>query len=225
MPQIFAHRGYHKEFAENTLDAISSAYAVGVTGVEIDVHLTRDEVWILNHDKDYYGTIISETSYEDLMELSDYYTHNLTLLEDVLTRYDDKKINIECKERDLRKGRHLAQFVETHRDPSTCLISSFSKSSLIGVRTFSDTLKMALLGLYLFPRTWKQFHRRYNLFSINPHYKFISNRLVRRANNNGLKVHAWTVNNERSIRSMIAHQVDAIITDDPELVRDILSKI
>lgn len=52
LPTIIAHRGNAAEFPENTLEALGSAVALGVSFVEFDVQLTADFVPVLMHDAD-----------------------------------------------------------------------------------------------------------------------------------------------------------------------------
>lgn len=47
---VIAHRGYACCYPENTLEAIESSIASGARAVEVDVHMTRDDVPILMHD-------------------------------------------------------------------------------------------------------------------------------------------------------------------------------
>jgi len=49
-PRIIAHRGASGHAPENTLAAIHRAFELGADGVEVDLHLTRDEVPVLIHD-------------------------------------------------------------------------------------------------------------------------------------------------------------------------------
>src|SRR4051794_30307799 len=44
------HRGARGLVAENTLPAFETAFDLGVTSIETDVHLTRDGVPVLAHD-------------------------------------------------------------------------------------------------------------------------------------------------------------------------------
>jgi glycerophosphoryl diester phosphodiesterase len=53
LPTIVAHRGNAAEFPENTLAALESAVALGVSHVEFDVQLTADHVPVLLHDADF----------------------------------------------------------------------------------------------------------------------------------------------------------------------------
>jgi len=48
---IFAHRGAKKEAAENTRSAFDRALEYPIDGIETDVHLSRDEVAVLWHDR------------------------------------------------------------------------------------------------------------------------------------------------------------------------------
>jgi glycerophosphoryl diester phosphodiesterase len=49
--QIIGHRGASAHAPENTLAAIQLAWAQGVAGVEIDVHLTKDNRLVAIHDE------------------------------------------------------------------------------------------------------------------------------------------------------------------------------
>jgi len=49
-PELIAHRGYPRDFPENTLPGITAALRVGARYVEIDVQMTADRVPVLFHD-------------------------------------------------------------------------------------------------------------------------------------------------------------------------------
>ena len=48
--QIVAHRTGGKKFSENSLDGIDYAVECGCYASEIDVRLTKDGVFVVNHD-------------------------------------------------------------------------------------------------------------------------------------------------------------------------------
>ncbi|KAH6625443.1 Tubulin/FtsZ, GTPase domain-containing protein [Boeremia exigua] len=52
LPQAIAHRGFKAKFPENTMGAFKGAVEVGADALETDVHLTKDGVVVLSHDKD-----------------------------------------------------------------------------------------------------------------------------------------------------------------------------
>ncbi|KAF2272494.1 tubulin-domain-containing protein [Westerdykella ornata] len=51
-PQAIAHRGYKAKFPENTMGAFKGAVKVGAEAIETDIHLSKDGVVVLSHDKD-----------------------------------------------------------------------------------------------------------------------------------------------------------------------------
>ena len=52
MVQIFAHRGSSGTHPENTLPAFAEAVRIGADGIELDVHLTKDEQIVVIHDEE-----------------------------------------------------------------------------------------------------------------------------------------------------------------------------
>ena len=50
--QIIAHRGASHDAPENTLASVELGYEQGADAVEIDIHLSKDNRIMVNHDKD-----------------------------------------------------------------------------------------------------------------------------------------------------------------------------
>lgn len=50
-PQVFAHRGGSALAPENTMAAFENGLALGAHGLELDVHLSRDGVVVVHHDR------------------------------------------------------------------------------------------------------------------------------------------------------------------------------
>ena len=49
-PEMIAHRGASREHRENTLPAFARALELGIDGIELDTHATRDGVVVVHHD-------------------------------------------------------------------------------------------------------------------------------------------------------------------------------
>lgn len=47
----FAHRGYSGLYPENTMLAFKKAIEIGASGIELDVHLTKDKEIVIIHDE------------------------------------------------------------------------------------------------------------------------------------------------------------------------------
>lgn len=66
--QIIAHQGnwQYEGWKRNSVEALKSALQWGFYGSECDVRMTKDSVYVICHDDDFYGMGISSTNYEDL---------------------------------------------------------------------------------------------------------------------------------------------------------------
>ena len=65
--KIIAHRAHTLKYGENNLKAIVySLKQEYVDGIEIDVRMTRDFKFVLNHDPFYRGHYIKNTSLKTL---------------------------------------------------------------------------------------------------------------------------------------------------------------
>ena len=101
---IIGHRGAAGLAPENTLDAMEAGIEAGADILEFDVRLTKDGVLVLVHDfhtmrTHHKASIISRTTYDDLMKFSDDYP-KVTRIEEVLDRYFGViLLNIEIKSR------------------------------------------------------------------------------------------------------------------------------
>ncbi len=51
MTTVFAHRGFSGNYPENTFLAFEKAVETGCHGIELDLHLTRDNVLVVIHDE------------------------------------------------------------------------------------------------------------------------------------------------------------------------------
>jgi glycerophosphoryl diester phosphodiesterase len=65
-------------------------------------------------------------------------------------------------------------------------------------------------------------HLDVDFLSVNA--KKVTRDLVQRLHNAGKQIHVWTVNSRELTTEMLDLRVDNIITDDPEMVRDVLNE-
>src|SRR5215212_4855372 len=68
MMLIYAHRGASAIHPENTLRAFRHALAIGVDGIELDVHATADGIPVVIHDRD-IGRTTDGDGYVDQISL------------------------------------------------------------------------------------------------------------------------------------------------------------
>ena len=66
MTKIYAHRGFSEKYPENTMLAFEKAVEIGVDGIELDVHLTKDNELVIIHDEDVKRTTNGEGLVKDM---------------------------------------------------------------------------------------------------------------------------------------------------------------
>src|SRR5438093_13044317 len=95
-PLVFAHRGGSALAPENTMAAFDNGVACGADGLELDVHLSRDGVVVVHHDRTLDrttplgGPIAAQTAAE--LRRAD-----VPVLADVLRRHRDVRVIVELK--------------------------------------------------------------------------------------------------------------------------------
>src|ERR1700693_4729077 len=95
-PLVFAHRGGAALAPENTLAAFDRGMELGADGLELDVHLSRDGVVVVHHDRTLDRTTtlrgpIAERVADELAAV------NVPTLAGVLARYPLARVIIEMK--------------------------------------------------------------------------------------------------------------------------------
>lgn len=69
--RVIAHRGYWNESVpRNSMAAFKRSLDLGIQGTEFDIHLTKDDRLIVNHDGDYNGVVLRHTNLADLRKLT-----------------------------------------------------------------------------------------------------------------------------------------------------------
>lgn len=123
---VISHRGYHKSFRENTLEAFQAAISLGVHGIETDVRLSADGELILCHDR--VAPNGREVSSLTRRELGAVLGHPVPTLEEALDLPGDILWNIEIK---IPQAFSPAiRVLESHPKAGDILVTSFWHSAV-----------------------------------------------------------------------------------------------
>jgi len=101
--EVFAHRGASWEHPENTLEAFEAALTDGATGIETDLHLTRDGLIALVHDPDLRKTAgdprrIADLTAREVGQIRIAGRHPVPFLQDLLDLVGGRvRVNLEIK--------------------------------------------------------------------------------------------------------------------------------
>ena len=98
-PLVFAHRGGSKLAPENTMTAFDRGMAAGADGLELDVHLSRDGVVVVHHDRSLDRTTRAHGPRGAIARPPSWPRSTCPRLRDVLARYPTTAVIVELKER------------------------------------------------------------------------------------------------------------------------------
>lgn len=235
-PTVMAHRGLSADAPENTLYAFSDAILVGADFIELDVQQTRDGVLVVMHDSNLKRTTgvnkdIWDVDYADIQNLDAgswfdpaYANARIPTLEETLQFVDKRaKLNIEIKP--TKHGsdtleQDVAELITRYQYTDACYVTSFSYGSLKKVKEANPEIRTG----YLMSVAYGQFYslKYADAFSLNK--VFVTSQVVNAAHQQGKQIFAWTVNGISEVRSLCNLHVDSIITDDPVMVQNVISR-
>ena len=232
--QIFAHRGFSLQYPENTMTAFRKALEAGADGIEMDARLTQDGQIVIMHDPTIDRTTNGKGKVRDMLlqEILGldagikkgvvFENERVPMLEQVFAELGGKLLlNIELCNYDEGDNRQLAnqtvELIEKYKLVDSVIISSFRFNNLVYVKDKNPSISCGLLAkqglLGLFARNL--LNHSVSVDALHPYYTDVNTGLIRKEQQCGRKVRAWSVNDPQDIRQLYELGVDAIFTDDP----------
>ncbi|MBI3292743.1 MAG: glycerophosphodiester phosphodiesterase [Elusimicrobia bacterium] len=249
---VIGHRGAMGVAPENTLASFQRGVAQGADFIELDVHLSRDGEAVVIHDDqvdrttDGQGTV-SALSVRELKRLdagawfgTAFQGERIPTLLEVLTWarsrrcWDGKPLGVivELKTIRARIGGQKAgilhlvdrvmKTIEQTRMRKRIVVISFDMQLLRAVKRHHPEQSVG----WLFSRRWScPLGRATALHAqvLFPRFNRVSRRLVQAARREGLSVATWTVNTERGMARCLRLGVDAVATNYPGRLRQLLA--
>jgi glycerophosphoryl diester phosphodiesterase len=246
-PLVFAHRGGSALAPENTLAAFDNGLAAGADGLELDVHLSRDGIVVVHHDRTLDRTTdlrgpIARCSAEDLSRANAGYRFRsgdtgtfpfrdralgVPTLIDVLYRYRDVPIIVEVKVDTAAMAGAVVGVIRAAGALDRVCLGSFGRTVLRAVRSLEPAVATSAAreevrwALYRSWCRWPVARPSYDGYQV-PEWAgrthVVSPRFIADAHRHGLAVQVWTVDDEVTARRLLAWGVDALITDRPDVV-------
>jgi glycerophosphoryl diester phosphodiesterase len=249
-PIAIAHRGGAEELPENTLPAFEAAIELGYSHIETDAHLSSDGVVFSFHDHvldritDRSGHLSTVSS--AVIAEADAAFHfspdgrtfplrgtgiRIPTMEEILTRWPDIFINIDTKSDAVVEP--LVELLRRLDAFDRVCIGSFSDDRLRRVRRLSGAAICTSMGpggittAWLASRTRRMPRLQADCVQVPVrarHLVVVDQRFIDAAHRAGLQVHVWTIDDAAQMTEVLDLGVDAVMTDRPRLLRDILTK-
>lgn len=221
-PLLLGHRGARasRHIPENTLASFELCLQHGCDGFEFDVRQSADGAAVICHDPAIRGLEIESTPARALA---------LPSLEEVLQQFSSRAfLDIELKVVGLQT--HLITALRSNPPQKGYVVSSFLPEVLGAVRNLDASIPLGFLceksGVlsmasgascparsedesipFAFPVKW-----------LIPRVDLVDPELIERSHASGRKVTAWTVNAADEMVQLTAWGVDAIISDQTEML-------
>lgn len=241
-PLILAHRGASVEAPENTLAAFELALEQGAHGVELDAKLTVDGEVVVIHDPTVARTTqgkgrVSQLTLAALQELDagsffseKYNGEKIPTLAGVFEAIGDRAlINVELTNyKTPRDGlaNKVCGLVKRFGLEERILFSSFLPSNLKRTRSLLPDIPRGLLALNGWPGWWaRSFGFNFGDYqALHPNLRDTTPQQIARVHRLKRRVYVYTVNAVEDMRHLINWGVDGLITDNPKLAMDVISK-
>ncbi len=241
----FAHRGFSASYPENTMLAYQKAVEIGAQGIEMDVRFTRDRKVIISHDgklermagkpghvRDYdlselrtfnFCGMHPEAGFTPIVTFEEYLDYIRTT--DIITNVEiksnaDNFLAIEDACVDLIRRFHLEERI---------IFSSFNHDSMIYCKRIAPEIRTGLLFYGEFSREFA--HLSFADYAklccadyLHPHHTSMTPEDVAQAQEDGIGVNVWTVDDPDIMRRYIAVGTHGIITNHPEILHGILGE-
>lgn len=229
------------------MEAFAGAVDLGFTHIETDLRITSDGVVVCFHDAamerttDGSGRLASMTSAE-VAGLDAGSRHRgvdgfsyrgqrirVPTFEELVTSFPHVRFVVDLKADGMAEP--LVRILEAHSLYERVIVGSFSDRRLEEIRTATGNRVMTSTGS-LATRRWLLASRVGRSVAGTAQalqvprqtrgVRVVDDRLVRVAHASGLHVHVWTVNEPEEMRRLLELGVDGLVTDRPDLLREVL---
>ena len=239
---VWAHRGASAYAPDNSMPAFELAVKMMSDGIEIDTHLSKDGIPVLCHDdvldntSDGAGRVRDHTL-DELRRLN--FNRNfpelgrvgIVTLEEcyLFAKKNGLFVNNEIKHYDDENWEELNEQVlkaaiKTGMEDSI-LYSGFWHDRLSELKKKAPDTRSGLLYMDYIEAPW-DYAKEYNADALHPEYcRILEQDYISRCHRAGILVNPWTIDEREKIENALKLGSDAIISNRPDLVRNILDHL
>lgn len=234
--KVIAHRGYSGRYPENTMLAFKKAVEAGCDEIELDVHLTKDDVLVVFHDEKIDRTtdgtgLIKDYTYEELKKF------NAAKLFPQVTEFEhiptfdeycawvattDVTTNIEIKTNnyyyeDIEKK--IVDILHKYGLEERVMFSSFNHLSLLKIKELLPNVECGALLNTKGLGNAGYYCNSYGFECYHPGFDGITDEIVAGCKKYGIKMNVWTINGMAELEQLYAWGCDGVITNFPSICK------
>jgi len=241
---VFAHRGGAKLAPENTLEAFDQGLACGADGLECDVHLSRDGVPVVIHDKTLERTtnatgLVGALSAAELARVDAGYHFardggfpfrglgiGVRPLESLLRRHQTPTI-IELKQGDPQLARAVTEVIRRTNAVERVCVGSFHRLAVQTIRAEAPEIATSACepeARWTLYKSWLRLpslgRKPYVAFQVPERagsLRVVSRAFVRQVHAEDATVQVWVVDQPEDVKRLFDWGVDGVISDRPDM--------
>ncbi|MDB6165802.1 MAG: ugpQ [Lacunisphaera sp.] len=224
---VIAHRGASAEKPENTLAAFRRALALKADGIELDVQASADGMPVVFHDARLrrltgFRGRLADLPWRELKQLRVAGTERIPRLSDVFALLRDRGMVVQVE---LKRGAAVAPVLRDIRRAKATrgvILASFEPELVAEARRLAPEIPRMLISAGRGgPGELLRQMAAAGADGLSLNYKSVRTRAtVNRIHAAGATLWCWTVNDATAARRLAEWGVDALIGDNPALLRD-----
>jgi len=228
--KIIAHRGYHSVQLENTMESFNAASKKGFKHLEFDIFFTKDFHPVILHDgaldsqSDTTGSI-NEMNLSDLNHITLNGGYKIPVLDSVLKKIssDFETIFIDLKEPCPDSGLTVfTEIIKKRHSYSNTIITSMNPEVIRKLKIIDPNLNLGADGAAngFEDNLDECIKQKYNHVLV--YFIQLDKHLCYIAHAKGIKVYAYTPFSEQELLRTLSYDIDGIMTDNPDLLKQII---
>jgi len=236
---VIGHRGAMGHCPENTFASFERALELGADWIELDVHLTRDGALAVIHDETVNRTtdghgLVKEHTLAELKQLDagrwfgpDFVGQRVPVLDEVLVwaRERNTVVDIEIKNAPIYYAgieEAVVESLDRAGMAEQVIVISFDHGSVQRVKALDSRVATGVLYSARPTDGGLGLARAAQADAVLPQWAFVTPEDVDLAHRADLVVAPWATSDPEVLRGLIAAGVDAIGTNHPDILRQLL---
>jgi glycerophosphoryl diester phosphodiesterase len=229
--KIIAHRGYSFKAPENSISAFKEAFKISSDGIELDIHLTKDDKIVVMHDERTKRTsngdlLIEDTTLSELKKLDigswkgkeweEERIPELSEVFDIVPKQTEIVIEIKVG---IEIIPMLTQYVnESKKNDSEITFISFNDSIYKIKEKIPNIDALVLYDKYENIDEIIEKTKANNCDGLDLNWAHLTSDIAKKVKDADLQLYVWTVDDVKVAKEMKLMGVDGLTTNNPELM-------
>jgi glycerophosphoryl diester phosphodiesterase len=251
---VIAHQGGNHLWPDNTLFAFQNAVDLGADVLEMDLHITSDDVLVIIHDETVDRTTdgsgeVEQMTLAEIKTLDAAYRWtrddgatypyrgqgiSVPTLEEVFQAFPGQRMTIEIKKTERSMAKPFCEMIRKYNMQDRVLVASFHDERMAEFRAecpevATSSARQETTVFVLLTKVWLGGLVSPEFYSLqvpkeSSGIPVMTPGFVRAAHARNLMVEPWTINDPEQMKLYLEWGVDGMITDRPDLLLELLER-